>query len=58
MGEYGQGVDCRMKTILLISLIISGSALAETVKDHLCKVPGSSTGIEMMSLMEDDMRIY
>lgn len=58
MGEYGKGVDCRMKAILLVSFILSGPALAETVKDHPCKVPGSSTGIEMMQLMEDDMRIY
>lgn len=44
-----------MKMSLLIITLFSGFAFADATIDHPCKSPNSSTGIEMMEIMEDHM---
>lgn len=44
-----------MKNILLILITLSASAFADVIKDDPCKSPKSSTGIQMMRIMEDQL---
>lgn len=46
-----------MKYLILAMMIITNYALADVVKDNNCKIPISSTGIEMTEQMHEKMRI-